>query len=372
MKNNTYSNSPTPEEVPLGKDKYHGANPAFTCGCFIIPPQVLERFAHDEKLSAEQRMAFSDAVNLEYEWRRFRMANAKLARLTRAVLPSAMRATTIPPAVSVFDCQNGNTLPGSPIISPETSANATAQRVFVETTKLAQFYQSFFDRHSVDNSGMALLSSIHFSVRYNNAYWNGSQMAYGDGDGHIFLDFTLANDVIAHELTHGVTQFSAALSYTNEAGGLNESMSDVFASMFRQWRFNQNVEQADWRIGKEIMGPGALARGITCLRDLANPKGNHCLSPQPDTFARYQPGMDPHESSGIPNHAFYISAMAIRGKSWETIGKVWYHALTDFAPSPNLKMKTFANRTRKLASTLFSDRPEVKTAVDEAWKKVGL
>jgi Zn-dependent metalloprotease len=224
----------------------------------------------------------------------------------------------------------------------------------------------------VNNAGLTLLSSIHYSVKYNNAFWNGSQMTYGDGDGNIFIDFTKSNDVIGHELTHGVTQYSAQLAYANQAGGLNESISDVFGSMFRQWQANQDVTKADWLIGKEIMGPGARARGFTCLRDLSNPAGKHCLSPQPTKFSQYHNGMDPHSSSGIPNFAFYKAAMAIGGKSWVKAGKIWYQALTGFAPSPNLNMSGFAGRTRRLAGSLFPTEPAVKTAVDKAWKAVGL
>jgi Zn-dependent metalloprotease len=148
-------------------------------------------------------------------------------------------------------------------------------------------------------------------------------------------------------------------------------MSDVFGSMFRQWRANQTVFTADWLIGKDIMGPGAINRGFTCLRDMSNPAANHCLSPQPTHFSQYRDGMDPHESSGIPNFAFYKAAMAVGGKSWEKVGRIWYQALTGFSASPNMKMKVFANRTRKLAS-MFPAELTIQTAVDNAWKNVGL
>ncbi len=219
---------------------------------------------------------------------------------------------------------------------------------------------------------MTLQSSVHYGIDYNNAFWNGGQMTYGDGDGNIFVDFTLGNDVICHELTHGVTQFSSRLDYVNEAGGLNESMSDVFGSMFRQWRLNQTVNQADWLIGKDIMGPGAKARGFTCLRDLAKPNARHCLAPQPTHYSQYQTGMDPHYSSGIPNFAFYKAAMAIGGNSWGAAGNIWYQALTQFKPSPKMKMKAFATRTRSLAQKLYPGNPAILAAVDSAWIQVGL
>ena len=343
------------------------------CPCFIIPSKVLERFSRDKKLSAEVRKAFADAARFEKEWRKVRAARIRLTLAAHRILPTALAvAPPGPPAVTLFDCRNGNTLPGTSVPNPGSSSDATAKRAFLETTGVAEFYKKLFGRNSIDNAGMALISSIHYSVKYNNAFWNGSQMTYGDGDGNIFVDFTKADDVIGHELTHGVTQHSLGLSYTNQAGGLNESISDVFGSMFRQWQANQDVSKADWLIGKEIMGPGAIARGFTCLRDMSNPAAKRCLAPQPTKFSQYQDGMDPHESSGIPNFAFYKAAMAIGGKSWDKAGKIWYQALTGFAPSPNMKMGAFANRTRSLAGTLFASEPAVKTAVDKAWTAVGL
>lgn len=347
-----------------------------TCKCFIVPQSVLERLSKDKKLSAEEQKSFADAAQLSKEVRKMRISNGKLSTLSQSILPTsftvAAAAAVAPPAVSVFNCNNGTSLPGTPVVNPGSSADATAKRTFTETTEVAKFYKTLFGRNSIDNANMTLLSSIHYSVKYNNAFWDGTQMTYGDGDGNIFVDFTKSNDVIAHELTHGVTQFSANLNYTNEAGGLNESMSDVFGSMFRQWRANQTVSAADWLIGKDIMGPGAIARGFTCLRDMSKPNASHCLAPQPIKFSQYRPGMDPHESSGIPNFAFYKAATAIGGKSWEKAGKIWYQALTGFAPSPSLKMSKFAKRTRDLAKSLFPSDPTVFTAVDKAWKAVGL
>jgi len=197
-------------------------------------------------------------------------------------------------------------------------------------------------------------------------------MTYGDGDNNIFIDFTTSTDVIAHELTHGVTQYSLQLSYTGQAGGLNESLSDVFGSMFRQWRANQDVTQADWFIGKEIMGPGATARGFTCLRDMSDPGGAHCMTPQPFHFSNFQTGMDPHISSGIPNLAFCTAAKAVGGKSWDTVGQIWYKALTGSAPSPNMTMQTFANSTRQLANQMNPANATVANAIDAGWTAVGL
>ena len=342
-----------------------------TCACFIIPPDVLARFSKDRQLPTAERKAFADASRFEAEWRKVRRAQSKLSVNAKAMLASGLAAPAAP-AITVSNCNHGTTLPGTPISKPATSTDPTAKRAFVETTAVAQFYQKLFGRNSVDNAGKTLASSIHFSVNYNNAFWNGTQMTYGDGDNNIFIDFTGSDDVIAHELTHGVTQFTLQLAYTNQPGGLNESISDVFGSMFRQWRANQTAAQADWLIGHEIMGPGAIARGFTCLRDMSNPAATHCLAPQPTKFSQITPGMDPHYSSGIPNFAFFKAATAIGGKSWDTAGKIWYAALTGSGAQPNMKMSAFARTTRTLAKTMFPTQANVFKSVDQAWTAVGL
>ena len=342
------------------------------CTCQIVPHHVLKRFSEDRTLPAEQRKKFADTMKIDAEFRKLRTQAGKLTRVARSMAPAAAPALAAAPAITVFNCNHGQTLPGAQIATPATSPEATATHVLAETSSVATFYSQVFGRNSVDGAGMTLISSIHYGVDYNNAFWNGSQMTYGDGDGSIFIDFSRGNDVIGHELTHGVTQHSLGLNYTNEAGGLNESLSDCFGSMFRQWEAKQTVDKAYWLIGKDIMGPAAAKKGYTCLRDMANPAAKHCLSPQPTKFSQYKAGMDPHISSGIPNLAFCTIAKAVGGHSWEKVGQIWYKSLTGFGPSPAMKMKAFADRTRAVAAQLYPGNTAVANAVNAGWKKVGL
>jgi Zn-dependent metalloprotease len=339
--------------------------------CFIIPHDVLKRLADDLELSAEQRKNFANGARMDAEVRKLRAQAGKLARLS---VSFGLAPVHVPaaPTITVADCHHGQSLPGSPVVDPSKSPDATVQRAFDETKAVAEFYQKVFGRNSIDNLGMTMESSVHYGVDYNNAFWNGSRMTYGDGDGNIFIDFTASNDVICHELTHGVTQFSAQLEYSGEAGGLNEGMSDVFGCMVRQWQAEQDVAEADWLIGKDIMGPGAIQRGYTCLRSLASPGDAHCLAPQPFHIKDFKPGMDPHYSSGIPNHAFYTMAMAVGGNCWDKVGQIWYKALTGYKPSPRMKMKTLADRTRSIAASMYPADAAVKKAVDAGWAAVGL
>jgi len=341
-----------------------------SCTCFIIPKDILEKLSKDPDLSEDLRKAFEHTSRVSTELHKLRNQAIALASATSmfGVRPPELAPF---PVVTVYDCKHHQTVPGSPVPNPGSSSDITASRTFKETTAVANFYKQVFGRNSIDGSGMTMMSSIHYGVNYNNAMWNGSQMIYGDGDNNIFIDFTASNDVIGHELTHGVTQHTLQLVYSGDAGGLNESLSDCFGSMFRQWQANQDTTHADWLIGHDIMGPIAKTKGYTCLRNMANPADAHCLAPQPTQYSQITPGMDPHYSSGPPNFAFYLACKAVGGKSWEKVGQIWYRALTG-VPKPNMKMKEFADQTRKLATQMYSSVPAVATAVDNAWKQVGL
>jgi Zn-dependent metalloprotease len=342
-----------------------------SCTCFIVPGDVLTRLAQDKELSAELRKTFFETAQISDEIRALRDQAAKLTSVAR-VHAGAIDELATAPTVTVYDCQHTESLPGTPVPKPQKSPDSTAKRTFNKTTSAAKFYKDVFKRNSMDDHGMTMMSSIHFRLKFNNALWNGLQMIYGDGDGSIFIDFTKGNDVIGHELTHGVTQHSLQLHMSDESGGLNESMSDCFGSMFRQWEKKQDVNKADWLIGHDIMGPTAKARGFTCLRDMANPAAKHCLAPQPTQYSQITPGMDPHYSSGPPNLAFCTACKTLGGKSWKKIGQVWYHSLTAYGPTPHMKMKPFADRTRQMGHTMYSGTPAVAAAVDQGWKHVGL
>ena len=163
------------QDVPTHK---HSAS----CKCFIVPLSVLERLSKDKKLSADERKSFADAAQVSTEMRKTRIANGKMSNLSQSILPTSFTAASAaavgPPAVSVFNCGNGTSLPGTPVVNPGSFADPTIKRTFVETTAVATFYKTLFGRNSIDNANMTLLSSVHFSVKHNNAFWDGTQMTY--------------------------------------------------------------------------------------------------------------------------------------------------------------------------------------------------
>ncbi len=116
------------------------------------------------------------------------------------------------------------------------------------------YIKNKFNRNSIDNNGMDLIGTVHYGGKYNGAFWDGTQMVFGDGDGKIFTSFAKSLDVVAHELGHGVVQWTANFDYHDQPGALYEHYADVFGSVVTQYVENQTAETADWLIGDEIYG----------------------------------------------------------------------------------------------------------------------
>jgi Zn-dependent metalloprotease len=205
-------------------------------------------------------------------------------------------------------------------------------------------------------------------------------MIFGDGDGEIFTDFTGALDVIGHELTHGVTEFTANLEYHNQSGALNESISDVFGSLVMQWVNNQSAEQADWLIGVGIFTPKITGDALRSMKAPGTAYDNDLIGkdPQPDNMSDYQTLPDTaqgdfggvHINSGIPNKAFYLTAIAIGGNAWEAPGHIWYEALK--ASTATTNFQEFADTTHSKAGQLYGTSGAEQQAVLLAWREVGI
>jgi Zn-dependent metalloprotease len=223
---------------------------------------------------------------------------------------------------------------------------------------------------------MHLDASVHYGRRYDNAFWNGRQMVFGDGDGDLFNRFTISLDVIAHELTHGVTGDEARLVYLGQAGALNESVSDVFGSLVKQYARRERAADADWLIGAGLFT--AKVHGVA-LRSMKAPGTAYDdpllgRDPQPATMDGYvrtqadDGGV--HTNSGIPNHAFYLAAIALGGYAWEKAGRIWYETLRDKRIKPTATFRQFARLTVQNAAHFFGSAE--RQAVAAAWAEVGI
>ena len=241
--------------------------------CFIVPPQVLvqaiEEGSAEVRASAVRTLAISERV---------RERRAVTRRLIQHE-PQAAAALLLPPVGAqrtVYDAHNGSQgdLPGTKVRGEGDPPvpDATINQAYDGSGTTFDFYQDVFNRNSVDGQGLELVSSAHFETDYDNAFWDGAQMVYGDGDGQMFKRgaFTECLDVIAHELTHGVTQFTAGLRYRSQSGALNESFSDVFGSLVKQRSLGQTAGQADWLIGEGIMGPQLPGSGPPVAQGTGN------------------------------------------------------------------------------------------------------
>jgi len=345
--------------------------PASACGCcFVIPTGMLRRLAaHGDPGVAE---AAGRTLRINTSLRAFRSQLSTGAPATGTPVRTVLRR-------QVFNCNGVEDLPGDParMEGDNDSPDPVVNEAYEHAGTTYTFFKTLFGRESVDGHGRTLVSSVHYGKDYDNAFWNGQQMVYGDGDLKIFQRFTGSIEVIAHELTHGVTQFTAQLPYQDQSGALNEHFSDVFGSLVKQWSLGQNAQQADWLIGPGICAPGFKGRA---LRDMANPGTAYDdpvlgKDPQPAHMKDYvqidEDSGGVHTNSGIPNRAFVLAAKAIGGNAWETAGKVWYVTLTERLTAAADFAKCAAE-TISVARDLFPSDDSVARKVADAWSAVGI
>jgi Zn-dependent metalloprotease len=341
----------------------------------ILPPHMLEQIA--ARGSAAQQARATLSMQRAAQFRGQRLAAPRAAAAVAGVAGVKQRA--------VFTCDNTSNLPGRPVRQEgdPPSGDPATDEAYDGAGSTYDLYWQVYQRNSVDGNGMALDSSVHYEQGYDNAFWNGSQMVYGDGDEdlppdqRLFNRFTIALDVIGHELTHGVTQYTGNLAYSDQPGALNESISDVFGSLVKQRQLGQQASQADWIIGQGLLTANVNGVGIRSLKAPGTAYDDPVLGkdPQPAHMDGYvqtsQDNGGVHINSGIPNHAFYLAALEIGGNAWEKAGKIWYVTLRDKI-QPGSNFQDAANLTYATAGELFGANSLEQQAVAKAWAAVGL
>ena len=287
--------------------------------CTFIPPWLVERVDGPERAARDDELRASAPSGDAPLGRR--------PRRPREWSPLLTGPSTTP--------ESRTTLPGTPARSagePETGDVAVDEAATGIEATLAMFPDDLA-RDSYDGAGAPVSLTVHYGSRYNNAFWDGTQLVFGDGDGRVFERFTKPVDVLAHEFSHAVVEHTADLTYRGQSGALNESVADAFASCLKQRLLGQDADEGDWLIGQGIFTPSVQARA---LRDMAAPGTAY---DDPEIGADPQVGhMDDyvettadnggvHLNSGIPNKAFQLAAVAIGGTSISGAGRVWYDAL---------------------------------------------
>jgi len=336
----------------------------------ILPPDLILRLA--QNASADRRLALLQTVEIDHSFRQFRAETA--GRQAALALPTSTAAPGGTPSRMIYDQQHStSTTPGTLVHAegaPPSSDDAVNQ-AYDNFGYTYELYWQVFHRNSIDNHGMTINGLVHFGANYDNAFWDGAgHMFFGDGDGQLLTQTTKGTDVVGHELTHGVTQHEANLTYSGQSGALNESTSDVFGSLVKQYHLNQTADQADWLIGADIVGP-ELAPALRSMKDPghANPHDT-----QPADMDHYLHTADDnggvHTNSGIPNHAFYVIATKIGGQAWLAPGQIWYDSLCDPALKPTANFSAFANITLKQARTRYGAASAEAGAVQAGWDAV--
>lgn len=278
--------------------------------------------------------------------------------------------------ISTYNTNNTQNQPGTLISKTTNVFNSTSEKAAVSAHYFAgvvyDFYKNLFSRNSLDNNGMSIISTVHYGRNYNNAFWDGTQMVYGDGDGSEFTYLSGDLDVVGHEMTHGVDEHTANLNYQNQSGALNESISDVFGVLIQtydrygvkngnSWAFND----ADWVVGDDVYTPGTPG---DALRSLANPK----LYDQPDNMSGYvnttSDNGGVHTNSGITNKAAYLIAKSI---GCEKTARVYYRALTTYLTSTS-DFTAMRNAAIQAGTDLYGGSSAEVTAIKDAFTSVGI
>ena len=267
---------------------------------------------------------------------------------------------------------------GNGTTSNRASAGADAQ---YGSNVTWDYYKSTFGRNGIFGNGAGSYNRVHYGNRYVNAFWDGSRMTYGDGDGSNYGPL-VSLDVAGHEMSHGVTENSANLAYSGESGGLNEATSDIFGTMVEFYAGNPN-DPGDYLIGEEF----DLKRHLG-LRRMDNPASDGSSA---NCWTSRVGSLDVHYSSGVGNHFFYLlaegsgaktingvahSSPTCNGSTVTGIGRtaaaaIWYRALTVYMTS-STTYPGARTATLNAARDLYGSGSAQQGAVATAWSAVGV
>jgi Zn-dependent metalloprotease len=342
----------------------------------ILPPYIVHAIAKNG--NTKQRDDALGTLAADTTFRSLRasmvMLEPRPGRRARALMGETNKER------SIYTANHSEDLPGELVRAEGQAASkdVTVNEAYDGLGATYDFYWDVYDRNSIDDEGLPLDATVHYGKDYDNAFWNGERMVFGDGDGDLFNRFTVSLDVIGHELTHGVTEDEAKLTYLYQPGALNESMSDVFGSLIKQYQHKQTAKQADWLIGQGLFTKKVHGVALRSMKAPGTAYDDPVLGkdPQPAHMKNYvrtsHDNGGVHINSGIPNHAFYLVASALGGHAWEKAGRIWYETLRDPRLKPTTGFIRFARLTISVAGRLYAVNSEEQQVVRDAWKQVGI
>jgi Zn-dependent metalloprotease len=345
----------------------------YGCMCYAVPQKLLRRLAEnsDEKRRGELAAQIQHSTHLRGQ------------RAGTGQNAPAKKSAGHPLHRQIFDGQGETFLPGK-LLRDEDAVPArdkVANEVYENVGIALQFFSHVLGTNSVDGKGMRIDATVHYGYAFANAMWTGEQMIVGDGDKRDVHGLANSLGIIAHELSHGVSQHlikgglgvvqlaGQPPSLKGEAGALNESFSDVCASMIKQWHADDDVTAADWLMGEDVLAPRA-GKAIRSLKDPGNKNITWSHDDQIKDYRRFKPMDDAHKASGIANHAFYLAAMELGGHSWEALGVVWFKGFN--ALRARATFLDAAHATVAAAAALHGAGSRPHQAVKAGWKKVNV
>ena len=277
----------------------------------------------------------------------------------------------------LHNLNHGTSLPGPLARTEGQAANADAivNNNYDRLGTVYDCYSTLFGRDSYNAAGAKMISSVHYSNNYVNAFWNGTQMVYGDGDGVNASNLANSLDVTAHELTHAVTENESNLTYSGESGGLNESMSDVFGNVCEWFRDGQVVSANTWKVGEDVWTPGTAGDALRYMNDPMLDGASK------DLWVSGVGNVDVHYSSGISNLAFYLLSQGgshPRGKTSTVVtgigiakaAQIFYRANANILTSSS-NFAAAKTATEQAAAQLGYTAAE-QASVTAAWAAVGV
>ena len=331
----------------------------------IVPPHILrhivEHGSADERAAARETLSASEVIR------------------DARVEPAIQSAIEPDPSRRIYDARGTFTVPG---VARRREGEPPSHDVAVDEAYDAlgatyNLLHEAFGRHSLDDAGLRLDGTVHYGRAFDNAFWDGARMVFGDGDGRLFNRFTIAPGIVGHELGHGVTQYEARLRYRDEPGALNESFSDVLGILVKQRLLGIQARQSNWLIGEGLFTKSVRGVALRSMKAPGTAYDDPVLGkdPQPAQMHDYvhtsDDGGGVHINSGIPNRAFYLVATAVGGFAWEDAGRIWYVALRD-----RLRQRTTFSQAAALtaltAADLFGPDSITHQAVVDAWRTVGV
>lgn len=385
--------------------------------CSIVPDEFFHALVDDHNLNPAIRELASNTLDAGHTLHT--EATSVSASIPEGKRKSKKRFGITFGEFDIYDAGNGKKIPGTFRADEESFIPTNDIQIDVLyhwLRKIHQFFHKVFNYKLFDGKGNPIQVSIHYGEKCMNAYWKNGTIVIGDGDAHGLYDFWKSDDIIAHEITHGIIEHTSGLKNSGETGALNEHLADVFAILYKQYRQNAGRDDPSsytWTIGEKLFvgqkenrtapvqapadfpqhrsyvihGDQQSPQGYCVVTDPSTPFSHHWHRPYLRDFAEPGTSNPPqpnhwnnrklvaydrggvHLNSGIPNFAFYTAAIEAGGPTWTGVGQVWFRAMLDPSLSANSTFKHFAALTLKHATESY---PGLVEPIKKGWSKVAV